>query len=432
MDRVNVVRSHLKQERAVIVDGARTPFVRGYAELLDVDALGLGVAAVRGLLAKTKLSPAEVNHVIWGNVVAMSAAPNLGKEIAIDVGLPPAVTGHSVSMACASGIVAVLSAAQMIEGGLAGVIVAGGSDSMSCGQLPLDRHVTQSLALYGQGKLTLTAFLKKAGMPWSWMPTTPSISERTTGKTMGQHCDEMCATLGATRAEQDIFAMKSHAKASTAVAAGVNRGEVFPVGKATKDTLIRSKQDPKKLASLKPAFRPLEKGGTVTAANATPVTDGGSAVLVMSESKAKALGYPTDVSIRASAYAGITPTPNLLLAPAHGIHMCLERAGLCLADIDYFEIHEAFAGQVVSTVKCLASQELSKKWLDRDALGVIPEDKINIYGGSLAYGHPFAATGGRMITNAARILRNKKCRYVLVSVCAAGGLGAVVILERTD
>jgi acetyl-CoA acyltransferase len=444
MDRVAVLQSHLPSEvmtlcsapqgrRAVIVAGCRTPFIRAYTDLLEVDALGLGTAAVAGLLKATKLKGEDLDHIVWGNVIAQSSAPNLAKEIAIDLKLPHSVTGHTVSMACASGLNAILSAAQMIEGGTAGVVVAGGSDSMSCGQLPLDRHVTQSLALYGQGKLSLYQFISKAGMPWSWMPTKPSIAERSTGKTMGEHADIMCELLGATRKEQDDLAMASHKNASAAVAAGLLAGEVVPVGKVTKDNLIRGKQDPAKVYALPPVFRPAAKGGTVTAANASPVTDGGSAVLVMSYERAKALGYPTDIVIRCSAYTGIAPTPNLLLAPAIGIHIALQRGGLKLSDIDYFEIHEAFAGQVVATLKCLASAELSKKYLDgREALGQIPLNRVNIYGGSVAFGHPFAATGARIVTNAARILRTKKCRYVLISICAAGGLGAVTILERIE
>ena len=426
MDRLSVVQSHLSREtpppppprpRAVIVTGCRTPFVKAYGDLLDVDALGLGVAAVGGLLRAAKLDPRHVDHIVWGNVIQQSNAPNLAKEIALDLALPSAVTGHSVSMACASGLCAVLSAVQMIESGMAETVVAGGSDSMSCAQLPFDRHVTQALALYGQNRLSTFQFFQKAGWPWSWMPTPPSIAERTTQKTMGLHCDEMAEALGATRREQDDYAMASHRKAAAAAPSQIFEGEVVPVGKVQKDNLLRGTQDPSKVYALRPVFRDASQGGTVTAANATPLTDGGAAVLVMSEDKAKALGYPADIGVRACAYTGIQATPTLLLAPALGIHLCLQRAGgLSLADIDYFEFHEAFAGQVVATLKCLASEELSAKYLGpgRSALGVIPHEKVNIYGGSLAYGHPFAATGGRIVTNAARVLRTKKARYVLV------------------
>lgn len=237
--------------------------------------------------------------------------------------------------------------------------------------------------------------------------------------------------------------MRSHANAAAAAKGGLFKEEVIsvtplssplltsvkPIGK---DTMIREKQDPKKMAELQPVFRKAADGGTVTAATASPLTDGAACCLLMTQEKATALGFKADVALRSWAASGIQPEPNLLLAPALAIPVALARANLRLADIDFFEIHEAFAGQVLATMKVLASKELSAKYLSLpEAVGQIPPEKLNVYGGSVSIGHPFGATGARLTTNAVRILRqHPNAKYVLVSICAAGGLGLVSIFER--
>lgn len=446
MSRLSTIASQLgisipSEQRAVIVTGARTPFTRGFGELLALDTIDLGAAAVKGLLEKTKLDPNLIDHVAWGGVILRTGSPNTGREIIVDLKLPPSISAHTESMACISGLKAVLSGVLMIESGNASVIVAGGSDSVSCTEVPLARDVSQSLALYTSGKISASKLLSVAGLPCSWMPQQPGVAERSTGKTMGYHADVMAELCGVKRGDQDKFAMASHAKAAAAISQGLFDDEIVPVTTKVvphmpsklvkKDTLVRMTQDEKKAATLKPAFRKAEKGGTITAASASPLTDGGAAVLLMSARRAKELGYAADVAIRSWAASGIQPEPNLLLAPALAFPTALRRAGLTLKDIDYFEIHEAFAGQVLATTQCLASAELCKKYLGLDsAVGDIPLDRVNIYGGSVSIGHPFGATGARIVTNAARILRNKQAKYVLISICAAGGLGMVTIVER--
>lgn len=447
MNRIAAINAQLSPKvdsdrRAVLVCGVRTPFTRAFGEQLGMDTIDLGCAAVRGLLAKSKLPPSEIDHVAWGGVILRTGCPNTAREIVIDLDLPLGISAHTETMACASGMKAILSGVWQIEAGQADVVVAGGSDSTSCTEVPLARDVSQSLALYNSGKITSRKLVSAAGYPWAWLPSQPSVAERSTGKSMGFHADMMAQLCRVPRAAQDILAMESHKKAAAAMEAGLFADEIVsvttkpvkhqPAVTVSKDTMVRAKQDAAKVASLKPVFRKAEAGGSITAATASPLTDGAAAVLLMSVKKAKSLGYAADVAIRSSAMSGINPQPNLLLAPALAIPVALRRAGLTLADIDYFEIHEAFAGQVLATMQVLASQELCQRFLRlKDAVGVIPEDKVNIYGGSISIGHPFGATGARLATNAARILRTKPgSKFVLVSICAAGGLGLVVIFEK--
>eukprot|EP00455_Lapot_gusevi_P012938 TRINITY_DN1622_c0_g1_i1.p1 TRINITY_DN1622_c0_g1~~TRINITY_DN1622_c0_g1_i1.p1 ORF type:complete len:489 (-),score=202.78 TRINITY_DN1622_c0_g1_i1:266-1642(-) len=419
-----------KLRTCVLVDGARTPFVKSFGELAECDSIDLGVAAVRGLLAKTKLDPNLIDEVIMGNVVLKSSAPNLAREIVIDLNLPRKVPGVTVSRACLSGLQAIEQGVMLVETGNADVVVAGGSDSLSSGELPMPRKLTLALGHYQMGGGNkkgwngVKKLLQDAGPVSQWMPKPNSISERSTGKTMGYHADLMAEINKIPRNEQDEFAIASHTKAHKATASGKFKNEVVPVtnpkGKVvSKDNLIRGNMEPSKVAKLPAVFR---KNGTVTAASSSALTDGASAVLLMSEEKAKALGYPTDIVVRSFATTAIEPFPQLLMAPAIAIPKALERAGLTLNDIDIFELHEAFAAQVLSTLKVLEQQ----------GLGTVPKEKINPNGGSIAIGHPFAATGGRLATTAANELRRTGKKFALISICAAGGLGGVMILERRD
>ena len=437
----------LQKTRAVIVTGARTPFVKSFGELTKVDTIGLSSAAVSGLLAKTKLDPNHINHIIWGNVVMQTNAPNCAREIVIDLNLPRHIAAHSTSMACASGLNAITQATTLIESGHAECVIAGGSDSVSNGELPIPRRLAYGLAqfIYGKkkGLAALPNFFAEAGYnPLKWLPQPPAIAERSTGKTMGWHGDVIGELQGVTRQEQEAFAIGSHKKACAARDKGYFDDEVFPVEIMKKkkavqyktDNLMRSDFDVmiEKFGKLKPAFR--KPNGTITAATSSALTDGASAVLVMSEEKAKSLGYPTDVSLKSWDFSAIDPYPQLLLAPVLAWPEVLRKAGLTAKDIDLFEIHEAFAAQVLATIRCLESPEFAKKYLNTDKPVLdapIDMSKVNVNGGSLALGHPFAATGGRIVTSLANELRRSGKRHGLVSICAAGGLGGVAILEHT-
>jgi len=425
--------------------GARTPFVKSFGQLQKCDTIGLSVAAVEGLMKKSKLNPNVVDHIVWGNVVMQTNAPNVAREIIIDLNLPKKITAHSTSMACMSGLNAIMQAQQLVESGYADVVIAGGSDSTSNGELPIPRRLAYGLAEFAFGKqrglAAVPNFFKHAGYnPLKWAPVQPAIAERSTGKTMGWHADMMAELAKVGRAEQEAFAIASHRNASAAQKKGYLNEEVVPCddqkGKGnliTEDNLIKHDYEsmPEKVKKLKPAFR--KPDGSITAATSSALTDGASCVLVMSTEKAKELGYASDIRMKASTYTAIDPFPQLLLAPALGWHKVLRQAGLTLDQIDVIEVHEAFAAQVLVTLKCMESAEFAKKFLGLDtpvATKPIDMSRVNPNGGSIALGHPFAATGGRCVMAVMNELRRSQKKTGIISICAAGGLGGVAILER--
>eukprot|EP00759_Apiculatamorpha_spiralis_P048062 PhF_6_TR43409/c3_g1_i1/m.66678/K00632/fadA, fadI; acetyl-CoA acyltransferase len=435
----------MSKRTAVIVQGARTPFVKAFGQLQKVDTIGLSLSAVEGLLKKTSLNANVIDHIIWGNVVMQTNAPNVAREIVIDLNLPKKITAHSTSMACMSGLNAIMQAVTMIETGQADVVIAGGSDSTSNGEMPIPRNLSHGLAEFVFGKqkglAAIPNFFKQAGYnPGKWLPQQPAIAERSTGKTMGWHADMMAELHKVTREEQEAFAIRSHKNASIAHKKGYFKEEVVSCddgkGKGnliTEDNLIKHdyEQMAEKLKKLKPAFR--KQQGTITAASSSALTDGASAVLVMSEEMAKKLNYPTDIRLKAATYTAIDPYPQLLLAPALGWHKVLRQANLKMEDVDIIEVHEAFAAQVLVTIKCMESPEFAKKYLGLDApvaTKPINRDRLNINGGSIAMGHPFAATGGRCVMACMNEMRRNNKNSALISICAAGGLGGVAILER--
>jgi acetyl-CoA acyltransferase len=434
---------------AVVVDGTRTPFSKSFGELMHEDSIQLGVTAVQGLLEKTALAATEVDELLFGNVVVKSGAPNIAREILLDAGLPRKIPGTTVIVQCLSGLECVAQAARLIEAGDCQTVIAGGSDSLSSAEVPLPAALTLALGKYAMGGGSKKGFggvvdlLKQAGMPHTWIPTQPGIEERSTGKSMGFHADMMASINSVTREEQDRWCLASHQKAAAAVANGNIPSEITPVrtadGKTVEaDNLIRPAMTEAQVQKLKPAFRSEAEEGTVTAASSSALTDGASAVLVMSEAKAKALGYPTNIVIRSYAKTAVEPNPQLLLAPAVAIPLALEKAGIGVDDIDIWEIHEAFAAQVLATLRCLESPAFAQEFLGRTdgqafmQVGAIPHEKINPNGSSIAIGHPFAATGGRLVTSLTNELRRSGKRFGLISICAAGGIGGVMILENRD
>ena len=425
------------RRRAVIVAGMRTPFVRSFKELMLVDTFGLGVAAVEGLLKATELRRDEIDSLVWGGVILPGMAPNVGREIVLDLRLSPAVEAMTVTRACASGLQAVTLAAAAIERGEADVVIAGGSDSTSNAEVKLPQKVIHALAPLAFGKKPTPAdILGVLGqlMPISEIiPRRPKIAERTTGQVMGQAAEEMATRNGVTRAEQDAFAARSHHRAAAAIASGRLSREVVPIatprgGLVTTDTIVRADTSVEKLAKLRPVFA---RDGTLTAGNSSALTDGGAAVLLMSEEKAKALGYTPLAAFRSWAYVGVDPADQLLMGPALAMPKALARAGMELEDVDLVDMHEAFAAQVLSIRNMLASDAFARQRLDRPrAVGVLDDATLNVHGGSVALGHPFAATGARMVTTMAHELALSGKSTALLGICAAGGLGAAAVLER--
>jgi acetyl-CoA acyltransferase len=425
--------------RAVVVGGVRTPFVKAFTDFTKLDTIALGVAAATGLLKKTGIRHKDVEALIWGGVILPPTAPNLAREIALDLRLDPSAEGFTVTRACASGLQAVTLAAAAIERGESDVMIAGGSDSTSNASITLPSKVVHAVApLALGGKASPADYLSVLSqlMPISEiLPKQPKIAERSTGEVMGESAERMATRNEISRQSQDEFAARSHHRAAAAVAAGRFDDEIVPVqtpsGKwVHADGLIRADTSVEKLGKLRPVFK---KDGTLTAGNSSALTDGAAAVLLMSEEKAKSLGLKPLAAIRSWSYVGVDPADQLLIGPALAMPKALDRAGLTLKDIDIVDMHEAFAAQVLSVLKVLGSTPFAQARLGKDkAVGEIDPDKLNVHGGSLALGHPFGGTGARMVTTMANELARTGKRTALLGLCAAGGLGAAAVLEHID
>ncbi len=427
-----------KKQRAVIVTGVRTPFVKAFGKFLKLDSIDLADIAVQSLLDRTDLPYEEIDSIIWGGVILPSLAPNIAREIALDLHLPASVEGMTCTRACASGLQAVTLAAAAIERGEADVVIAGGSDSTSNAPLNLPQKAVHALAPLAFGKAATPA--DYLGVLSQMMPITeilpkmPKIAERTTGEVMGESAESMARRNEITREAQDRFAERSHHRAAAAIASGRFDDEVTAVeatgGWVYADNLVRGDTSLEKLAKLRPVF---SKDGTVTAGNASPLTDGAAAVLLMSEDKARSLGYKPLAALRSWAYVGVDPADQLLIGPALAMPTALDRAGMELEDMNFVDMHEAFAAQVLSVTKALASKGFAEMRLGKSkAVGEIDDDSFNIYGGSLSLGHPFGATGARMVTTMANELARTGKETALLGICAAGGLGAAAVLEAVN
>lgn len=429
-------KSTKSARRAVIVGGIRTPFVKAFAEYTRLDTIALGVQAVNALLEQTGLDRREVQCVRWGGVILPPTAPNVGREIVFDAGLPVTAEAFTLSRACASGLQAVTEAAAAITRGECDVAIAGGSDSTTNATVAMPSSFVQKVgpvALSSKsGPADYFRLLGQLNPARDLLPAQPRIAERSTGELMGESAEKMAVRNEISRAAQDAFAAQSHHRAAAAQESGRFAEELCvvetPDGKRVHaDTIVRATTSAEKLAKLRPAFA---KGGTLTAGNSSALTDGAAAVLLMSEEKAKALGFTPKAAITSWAYVGVDPADQLLMGPALSIPLALERAGLSLKDVDLVDIHEAFAAQVLSVLKMLGSKAFAEHRLGRsEAVGELAPEDVNVHGGSIALGHPFGATGARMVTTMANELHLRGGGKAVLGLCAAGGLGASAVLE---
>ncbi|NOJ80439.1 acetyl-CoA C-acyltransferase FadI [Myxococcus xanthus] len=422
--------------RVAIVRGLRTPFVKAGSVFSGLTALDLGRLVVQELVQKTDLDPNVIDQVVFGQVIPTLTAPSIAREVVIAAGLPKKIDAFTVSRACATSIQAMTAAANAIATGEADVIIAGGTESMSDAPIFTSRPLAHALVAASKGrslpdKLKPFQRLKARDL----LPVPPAIAEYSTGMTMGESAEKMAKENGISREEQDRIAFNSHRNAAKAWKDGLFDNEVMHVvvppkfdKTAERDNIVREDSSMEALGQLKPAFD--RKYGTITAGNASPLTDGAAALLLMSEEKARVLGYEPLGFLRSHAYAATDPGDQLLQGPAYAAPTALKRAGMTLADIDLVEMHEAFAAQVASNIQALASPAFAKKAGWSAPVGEIDRERLNVTGGSIAIGHPFGATGARIVTQALNELKRRNKNTAMCTVCAAGGLGAVVILER--
>ena len=425
------------RDRVAVVAGLRTPFAKQATAYRDMTTLDLGRAVVKELLARAELDPREIGLVVYGQAIPTPSAPNVAREIVLGSGMPKSVEAYSVVRACATSFQSATSAAEAILAGQHDVAVTGGVDSASDVPITVSRRLASALVEASKAKsLTDKLRIFTRLSPRDLVPTPPALREPSTGLTMGEHAERMAKDAGVTREEQDRLAHRSHTRAAAAWERGLFDAEVMHVipppafdRPIAKDNLVREDSKLESYASLRPVFDP--KHGSVTAGNSSPLTDGASALLLMRESKAKALGYQPLGYLRSWAYAALDPDDGLLMGPAYASPLALDRAGLSLADMDVVDMHEAFAAQVVCNRKALASRRFAEDKLGRTSgpIGEIDDERFNVHGGSIALGHPFAATGARMIHTVLRELGRRKGQFGLATACAAGGLGAAVVLE---
>ncbi|MEJ2762745.1 acetyl-CoA C-acyltransferase FadI [Photobacterium sp. MCCC 1A19761] len=422
-------------ERIAVVSGLRTPFARQATAFNGVPALDMGKMVVNEMLQQMDFDPKLIEQVVFGQVVQMPEAPNIAREIVLGTGMDIGTDAYSVTRACATSFQAAANVAESIISGTIDIGIAGGADSSSVLPIGVSKQLAATLLALSKAKtmgkrLKLLSKLSVKDL----MPVPPAVAEYSTGLSMGQTAEQMAKTHGITRQEQDALAHRSHTLAAQAWKDGLIRDEVitaFPEPYRQwidKDNNIREDSSLESYAKLRPAFD--RKFGSVTAANATPLTDGAAAILLMREGRAKELGLKPLGYIRSYAFAAIGVEQDMLMGPSYATPLALDRAGLSLSDLTLIDMHEAFAAQTLANVKMFGSKKFAEEKLGRSqAIGEIDMDKFNVLGGSIAYGHPFAATGARMITQTLRELQRRGGGFALNTACAAGGLGAAMILE---
>ncbi len=417
--------SFADSRRVAIVAGCRTPFCKAGTALKSARAVDLARYAARELLERTNIAPDEVDEVIFGQVVPSALVPNVAREVSLLPQLPKEIPAFSLNRACASSNQAVTAAYDQIVLGHADVILAGGAESLSDVPILASRRLADILVTASKARSLGARIATFAQIrPRDLIPVAPAIAEPSTGESMGQSAEKMAKENRITREAQDRWALRSHQLAAKATADGRLTAEIapwFPLRAGgdviTQDNGIRADTSLEQMATLRPVFD--RRYGSVTAANSSPLTDGASAVLVMSDSAARALGYEPLAYLRSYAVAAVDPGWQLLQAPVWAVPKALERARIEWKDLGLIEIHEAFASQVLSNLQGFAQ----KGW-------DINEDIINVMGGSIAIGHPFGATGGRLVTTLANEMKRRDVQFGLISVCAQGGMASAIVLER--
>jgi len=422
-------------ERIAIVAGLRTPFAKQATAFHGVPAVDLGKIVVNELIQKHDIDPNIIDQLVFGQVVQMPEAPNIAREIVLGTGMNVHTDAYSVSRACATSFQSTVNVAESIMAGFVDVGIAGGADSTSVAPVGVSKKLARTLLDISKTKTIgqKIALIRKLSFK-DLVPVAPGIAEYSTGISMGQTAEQMAKTYQISRQDQDALAHRSHTLATQCWQEGKLDNEVMTVHSEPfkqyieKDNCIRENSILESYAKLRPVFD--RKHGTVTAATSTPLTDGGAAILLMREGRAKELGYKPLGYIRSYGFAAIDVWQDMLMGPSYATPIALKRAGMKLADLDLIEMHEAFAAQALANIQMFASNKFAKEHLGLDkAIGDIDMTKFNVMGGSLAYGHPFAATGARLIVQTLNELNRRGGGVGLTTACAAGGLGAAMIVE---
>ncbi len=427
-----------KSKRVAIVAGLRTPFAKQSSAYKKLSALDLGTAVVAELLARTGIAPSKIEQIVYGQVLPSLSAPNIAREIVLATGMPRDIEAYSVSRACATSYQSTVNVAESIMAGAITAGVAGGADSTSDVPIAVSKKLAAALLDASKAKTLgqkLSIFSKLS--PKDLVPVPPGLVEYSTGLSMGESAEKMAKENHIAREDQDRIAHESHVKAAAAWADGRFADQVMsvyvPDGKGglapfSEDNVLRKDSEVSSYARLVPVFD--RKYGTITAGNASPLTDGASALLLMREDLARAEGLAPLGYLKSYAFAAVDPRGQMLMGPAYAAPLALDRAGLTLKELDLLDMHEAFAAQILSNTQAFESDAFAKEKLGRSAkLGTIDWSKFNVTGGSIAIGHPFAATGARQITQTLRELNRRKGGFAMCTACAAGGLGAAMVLE---
>lgn len=428
----------MTERKAVIVSGLRTPFVKRQTAFRDLSALDLGKVVCTELMERLDLPPEEIGQVVFGQVIPSVRAPNIAREIVLGTGMPRSIPAHTVSMACITSYQTTVDVVRAVETGAVDCGIAGGAESASNVPVILSEPLQDALnrasaAKSAEGRLKAFQDVRPADL----VPKPPPLEEPTTGESMGEACERMAKENEISRAAQDKYAHESHVRTAEAWEEGRYDDDVVPVHvppayreTIAQDNTVRWESDLEAYKELEPVFDSAH--GTITAGNSSPLTDGASALLIMEEQKAKSLDLPILGRIRSHAFTAVDPSDQLLIGPVFATPIALERAGVTLQDLDLVDMHEAFAAQMLSVLQAFASERFARERMDRsEPIGEVDRDTLNVNGGSISLGHPFAATGARQIMQTLRELERRDGELALCTACAAGGMGAAIVLEAT-
>ena len=418
-------------KRIAVIGGSRIPFCRSNTLYADLSNLEMLTETLNGLIEKYNLNGVHIDEVVGGAVVSHSRDWNIAREAVIGTKLAMTTPGITMVQACGTSLQAAMGIAAKIATGEIDSGIACGADTTSDAPIVFSKKFSQRLVQAQQARSVGQRFGAFKGFGFGELaPQPPSVAEPRTGLSMGQHCELMAQYWHIPRADQDQLAFESHKKAAAAYKSGFMDDLLVPCAGVFRDNNLREDMTIEKISTLKTAFDKSERG-TLTAANSTPLTDGAAAVLLASEEWAMKRGLPILVRLTHAQTSAndFVAGEGLLMAPTIAVSRLIDRAGIKLQDFDYYEIHEAFAAQVLATLKAWEDPQYCKTRLGKEQpLGSIDRAKLNVKGSSLAFGHPFAATGARIMGNLGKILGETGGRG-LISVCTAGGMGVAAIME---